>query len=82
MKTMLHTLIYLATTTIAALLALFCAVLAYQNAGPIQLHFFGATSIEMPLGFVLVAAIALGLVLVPLLLPLPGIKKITRSRPL
>ena len=66
MKTTLH----LITTTAAAVLALFCAVLAYQNATPVQLNFFFAKSIELPLGFVLVSAIALGLVLVPVLIPL------------
>ena len=66
MKTILH----LITTTTAAVLALFCAVLAYQNATPVQLSFFFAKSIELPLGFVLVSALALGLVLVPMLIPL------------
>ena len=66
MKTTLH----LITTTTAAVLAIGCAVLAYQNATPVQLSFFLAKSIELPLGFVLVSAIAIGLVIVPLLIPL------------
>ncbi len=74
MKTTLH----LMTTTIAALIALFCSVLAYQNAVPVQLQFFGARSIEMPLGFVLVSAIALGLVTLPLILAIPLRKKTPR----
>jgi uncharacterized integral membrane protein len=74
MKTTLH----LMTTTIAALIALFCAVLAYQNAAPVQLQFFGTKSIEMPLGFVLVSAVALGLVILPLILALPLRKKTPR----
>jgi uncharacterized integral membrane protein len=74
MKTTLH----LMTTTIAALIALFCALLAYQNATPIQLEFFGAKSIAMPLGFVLVSAIALGLVTLPLILAVPLRKKTPR----
>lgn len=67
---MLKTTLHLITTTTAAVLALFCAVLAYQNATPVQLSFFLAKSIELPLGFVLVSAIALGLILVPILIPL------------
>jgi uncharacterized integral membrane protein len=66
MKTILH----LITTTTAAVLALFCAVLAYQNATPVQLSFFLAKSIELPLGFVLVSAVAIGLLIVPILIPL------------
>ena len=66
MKTTLH----LVTTTTAAVLALFCAVLAYQNATPVQLSFFLAKSIELPLGFVLVSAVAIGLLIVPILIPL------------
>ncbi|MCX5965347.1 MAG: LapA family protein [Cyanobacteria bacterium] len=66
MKTILH----LVTTTTAAVLALFCAVLAYQNATPVQLSFFLAKSIELPLGFVLVSAVAIGLLIVPILIPL------------
>ena len=66
MKTTLH----LITTTTVAVLALFCAVLAYQNATPVQLSFFFAKSIELPLGFVLVSTIAIGLLIVPLLIPL------------
>ncbi len=66
MKTTLH----LITTTTAAVLALFCAVLAYQNATPVQLSFFLAKSIELPLGFVLVSAVAIGLLIVPILIPL------------
>ncbi|MCY7406735.1 MAG: lipopolysaccharide assembly protein LapA domain-containing protein [Alkalinema sp. CAN_BIN05] len=66
MKTTLHFI----TTTTAAVLALFCAVLAYQNAEPVKLSFFLAKSISLPLGFVLVSSIALGLVIVPILIPL------------
>ena len=66
MKTTLH----LVTTTTAAVLALFCAVLAYQNATPVQLSFFLAKSIELPLGFVLVSAVAIGLLIVPILISL------------
>ena len=66
MKTTLH----LITTTTVGVLALFCAILAYQNATPVQLSFFLAKSIELPLGFVLVSAIAIGLVLVPIMIPL------------
>jgi uncharacterized integral membrane protein len=66
MKTTLH----LITTTAAAVLALFCAVLAYQNAMPVQLSFFLAKSIELPLGFVLVSAVVIGLLIVPILIPL------------
>jgi uncharacterized integral membrane protein len=77
MKTTLH----LMTTTIVALVALFCAVLAYQNAVPVQLQFFGARSIEMPLGFILVSAIALGLVTLPLILAVPLRKKAPRRTP-
>ena len=66
MKTTLH----LITTTTAAVLALFCAVLAYQNATPVQLSFFLAKSIELPLGFVLVSTVAIGLLIVPILIPL------------
>ncbi len=77
MKTTLH----LMTTTIAALISLFCAVLAYQNAAPVQINFFGAKSIEMPLGFVLVSTIALGLVTLPLILAVPLRKKTPRRIP-
>ncbi len=66
MKTILH----LITTTTAAVLALFCAVLAYQNATPVQLSFFFAKSIELPLGFVLVSTVAIGLLIIPILIPL------------
>ncbi len=76
---MLKTTLHLITTTTAAVLALFCAVLAYQNATPVQLSFFLAKSIELPLGFVLVSAIALGLVLVPLLIPL--LRQLTKPHP-
>ena len=66
MKTTLH----LVTTTTAAVLALFCAVLAYQNATPVQLSFFFAKSIELPLVFVLVSTVAIGLLIIPILIPL------------
>ncbi len=76
---MLKTTLHLITTITAAVLALFCAVLAYQNATPVQLSFFLAKSIELPLGFVLVTAIATGLVIVPLLIPL--LRPLTKPNP-
>ena len=70
MKNIMKTTLHLITTSTAAVLALFCALLAYQNATPVQLSFFLAKSISLPFGFVLVSAIALGLIVVPILIPL------------
>ncbi len=73
MKTTLHFIIAAA----AAALSLFCAVLAYQNAAPVQLSFFLAKSISLPLGFVLVSAIAISLICVPILIPV--VRQITNQ---
>ena len=69
MKLLLYPLLSLTT----ALLIIVVALLAQQNATPIALTFFNARSIDIPLGFVLTIAIALGLLTPPLLL-LPGPK--------
>ena len=56
-------------TLITALLIIFVAVLAQQNATPIALTFLTATSINLPVGLVLTGAIALGLLTPPIVYP-------------
>ena len=59
-------LIYPLITLMTALLVIFVAVLAQQNAAPIALTFLTATSINLPIGLVLTGAIALGLLTPPI----------------
>ena len=63
-------LIYPLITTITALLVIFVAIVAQQNAAPIALTFLNARSIDLPLGLVLTGAIALGLLTPPIVYPL------------
>ena len=63
-------LIYPLITSITALLVIFVAILAQQNAAPIALTFLNARSIDLPVGFVLTGAIALGLLTPPIVYPL------------
>lgn len=63
-------LIYPLITTITALLVIFVAIVAQQNAAPIALTFLTARSIDLPLGLVLTGAIALGLLTPPIVYPL------------
>ena len=63
-------LIYPLITSITALLVVFVAILAQQNATPIALTFLNASSIDLPLGLVLTGAIALGLLTPPIVYPL------------
>ena len=62
----MKSLIYPLLTLITALLVIFVAVLAQQNAEPIALTFLTATSINLPVGLVLTGAIALGLLTPPI----------------
>ena len=62
-------LIYPLITSITALLVIFVAVLAQQNATPIALTFLTATSINLPVGLVLTGVIALGLLTPPIVYP-------------
>ncbi len=59
-------LIYPLITSITALLVIFVAILAQQNATPIALTFLNASSIDLPMGLVLTGAIALGLLTPPI----------------
>ena len=63
-------LIYPLITSATALLVIFIAILAQQNATPIALTFLNASSIDLPLGFVLTGAVALGLLTPPIVYPL------------
>ena len=63
-------LIYPLITSVTALLVIFIALLAQQNATPIALTFLNASSIDLPLGFVLTGAVALGLLTPPIVYPL------------
>ena len=66
MKSLLYPLLSLIT----AKLVIFVALLAQQNAAPLALTFLTAKSIEIPLGFVLTIAIALGILTPPIVYPL------------
>ena len=66
MKALIYPLITLAT----ALLVIFVAILAQQNATSIALTFSTATSIDLPVGLVLTGAVALGLLTPPIVYPL------------
>ena len=66
MKALIYPLITLAT----ALLVIFVAILAQQNATPIALTFLTATSIDLPVGLVLTGTVALGLLTPPIVYPL------------
>jgi uncharacterized integral membrane protein len=63
-------LIYPLITSITALLVIFVAIVAQQNAAPIALTFLNARSIDLPVGLVLTGAIALGLLTPPIVYPL------------
>ena len=56
-------------TLITALLIIFVAVLAQQNATPIALTFLNVSSIDLPVGLVLTGAVALGLLTPPIVYP-------------
>lgn len=45
---------------IMAVLVVAIAILSVQNATPVQLTFFGLQSIQMPVGVVLAASVAIG----------------------
>ncbi len=66
----MKSLLYPFMTLITAILVIFVALLAQQNATPIVLTFLNAKSIDLPLGFVLTGAIALGIVTPPIIYPL------------
>jgi uncharacterized integral membrane protein len=55
---------------ITAKLVIFVALLAQQNATPIALTFLNAQSIELPIGFILAIAIAVGILTPPIIYPL------------
>ncbi len=63
-------LIYPLMALITATLVMFVALLAQQNATPIALTFLNAQSIELPIGFILAIAIAVGILTPPSVYPL------------
>jgi uncharacterized integral membrane protein len=66
----MKSLLYPLMTFITAFLVIFVALLAQQNAAPVALTFLNVKSIDLPLGFVLTGAIALGIVTPPMIYPL------------